>query len=40
MFQFEIPLVDQAGYEIDMLSVGDDDKGLRAKQGGSTAYHG
>jgi len=27
VFRFEIPLVDQATYEIDIVSVGDDNKG-------------
>jgi hypothetical protein len=31
VFRFVIPLVDQAGFETDIVSVGDDKKGLRAE---------
>lgn len=40
MFRFEIPLVDHAGYEIDIVSVEDGNKVLRADHAESTTYHG
>jgi hypothetical protein len=40
VIRFEIPLVEQAGYEIDIVSVGDDNKGLRAEHAGVPTYHG